>query len=43
MLKNNGVIVDVKTAFMNFRDSKNYTYWALQKKLLAQRIANKNH
>ena len=29
MLKNNGVIVDVKTAFMNFRDSKNYTYWAL--------------
>ena len=29
MLKNNGVIVDVKTAFMNFRDSKNYTYWSL--------------
>lgn len=29
MLKNNGVIVDVKTAFINFKESKNYTYWAL--------------
>ena len=29
MLKNNGVIVDVKTAFINFKESKSYTYWAL--------------
>ena len=29
MLKNNGVIVDVKTTFINFKESKNYTYWAL--------------
>lgn len=29
MLKNNGIIVDVKTAFYNLKDTKDYIYWAL--------------